>query len=291
MMQMYDYFYEEQSEQFAFYRIPKVLMTEECFAGLSTDAKILYGLFLDRVSLSRKNRWIDASGRIYIYYTLESIEENIGCAVQKAIKLLKELERYRLIERKKQGQGKPSAIYVKNFLPLRQSQGETYENHSSGLVKITGQDLRKSQGNNTEFNKTEENETDLIVSADGMRSDEREEYRAYFEETLEVPQMKAQHPFDEGMIDEILELILDTVCSRRETMLIAGEQRPLGVVKSRLMKLDSGHLAYVLDALKHNTADIRNIKQYILATLYNAPLTINNYYTTLVSHDMAAGKI
>ena len=95
----YDYFYEEQSEQFSFYRIPKALMTEKTFDGLSGDAKILYGLCLDRVSLSRKNRWVDAAGRIYIYYTLNSIMEDVGCAVQKAVKLLGELEKYGLIER------------------------------------------------------------------------------------------------------------------------------------------------------------------------------------------------
>ena len=80
-----DYFYEEQSEQFSFYRIPKALMTEKAFDGLSGDAKILYGLCLDRVSLSRKNRWVDAAGRIYIYYTLNSIMGDVGCAVQKAV--------------------------------------------------------------------------------------------------------------------------------------------------------------------------------------------------------------
>ena len=74
----YDYFYEEQSEQFSFYRIPKALMTEKAFDGLSGDAKILYGLCLDRVSLSRKNRWVDAAGRVYIYYTLNSIQAGTG---------------------------------------------------------------------------------------------------------------------------------------------------------------------------------------------------------------------
>ena len=138
----YDYFYEEESEQFAFYRIPKVLFTDERFRRISTSAKVLYGLLLDRVSLSAKNRWVDEQGRVYIYYTLESIQADLLCAV-----------------------------------------------------------------------------------------------------------------------------------------------------KSRFMKLDSSHLEFVLKGLSENTTLVRNMKQYLLAALYNAPLTINNYYKLLVHHDMAEGNI
>ena len=98
----FGYFHEEESEQFAFYRIPQVLFKDEKFAKLSTDAKVLYGLFLNRVSLSKKNHWIDDEGRVYVYYTLVSIQEDLHCASQKALKLLKELESYGLIERVKQ---------------------------------------------------------------------------------------------------------------------------------------------------------------------------------------------
>ena len=93
------------------------------------------------------------------------------------------------------------------------------------------------------------------------------------------------------VIDEILELILDTVCSTRKTIGIAGEQRPIDIVKSRFMKLDSGHLEFVLQSMSDNTTLVRNMKQYLLAALYNAPLTMNNYYKSLVKHDMASGII
>ena len=95
----FGYFHEEESEQFAFYRIPQVLFKDEKFAKLSTDAKVLYGLFLNRVSLSKKNHWIDDEGRVYVYYTLVSIQEDLHCASQKALKLLKELESYGLMAR------------------------------------------------------------------------------------------------------------------------------------------------------------------------------------------------
>ena len=290
----YDYFYEEQSEQFAFYRIPKSLFTEKRFKGISTATKVLYGLLLDRVSLSAKNQWIDEEGRVYIYYTLENIQADLLCANEKATGLLRELERYGLIEREVQGLGRPNRIYVKNFIRSRKTGVQDHEKPDSGITKNRIQDSRKSNTNNTKYINTEKNNTDLISSAnsaesDEKRRDERNAYRQYFMEELSIEIMKDRHPYDQENIDEILELILDTVCSKRKTIGVAGEQRPIDVVKSRFMKLDSSHLEYVLQGLADNTTQIRNMKQYLLAALYNAPLTINNYYKSLVQHDFAAG--
>ena len=101
---MYDYFYGAEAEQFSFYRIPKVLFTEERFRSVSAEAKVLYGLLLDRMSLSCKNGWLDKEGRVYIIFTIEEVMTALGCADQKAGKLLHELEsKCRLIERKRQG--------------------------------------------------------------------------------------------------------------------------------------------------------------------------------------------
>ena len=114
----FKYFYGTESESFTFYRIPKALMTEEVFKVLTSDAKILYGLMLDRMSLSLKNGWFDEDGRVYIYYSIEDVMESMGCSKNKGMKTLQELDMTTgigLIERKKQGQGKPSIIYVKNF--------------------------------------------------------------------------------------------------------------------------------------------------------------------------------
>lgn len=112
----YEYFYGAQAEQFSFYRIPKALFTEPNFRELSTDAKVLYGILLDRMSLSLKNQWLDAQNKIYIIFTVEEIMDALNCANQKATRLMVELEKQAgLIERKRQGLGRPNLIYVKNF--------------------------------------------------------------------------------------------------------------------------------------------------------------------------------
>lgn len=178
---MYDYFYGAEAEQFSFYRIPKVLFTEERFRSVSAEAKVLYGLLLDRMSLSCKNGWLDQAGRVYIIFTIEEVMTALGCADQKAGKLLHELEsKCRLIERKRQGLGKPNLIYVKNFVdkdvdnasgstaPSPESRFQNRENHDSGAVKITDQESLKSRGSYTD-----KNDTDFIPSHTRTRSDWR----------------------------------------------------------------------------------------------------------------------
>ena len=119
----FDYFYGQQSDLFTFYRVPKVLFTNERFWNISADAKMLYGILLDRMSLSAKNGWIDKNGRVYIIFTIDEAKMALNCAEQKAIKLLSELEKKAgLIERKRQGLGKPNLIYVKNFISAVDSQ-------------------------------------------------------------------------------------------------------------------------------------------------------------------------
>ena len=113
---MNDYFYGEQIDNFTFYRVPKALFTIPCYKTLSVEAKILYGLLLDRAALSTRNGWKDEQGRIFIYYTVKEVMAEVGCSKQKAIRLLGELEhKADLIRRVKQGLGKPNRIYVKNF--------------------------------------------------------------------------------------------------------------------------------------------------------------------------------
>lgn len=112
----FDYFTGMEAEQYSFYRVPKVLFTESCFKALSCEAKVLYGLMLDRMSLSIKNRWLDSEDRVYIIFTVEEIAELMNCGTQKAVKLVKELDSNNgigLIEKKRLGLGKPNVIYVK----------------------------------------------------------------------------------------------------------------------------------------------------------------------------------
>ena len=299
---MYDYFYGAESEQFSFYRIPKVLFTEERFKAISAEAKVLYGLLLDRMSLSAKNGWQDKENRVYIIFTIEDIMEAMGCADQKAGKLLYELEsKCGLIERKRQGLGKPNLIYVKNFVTPLESRFLNRENHDSGEVKITDQEPLKSRSNNTENNNTERSDTDSFPftsfredhGRESKRSDvnQRDRHREIISENISYGILLQDYPLDRDILTEILELMVDTVCTTRSTVRISGDDKPAEVVKSQFLKLDSEHIRFVMDGLKDNTTRIRNMRQYLLATLYNAPLTIGNYYRSLVSHDMSEGFI
>ena len=111
-----DYFYGGESEQYSFYRIPKVLFTAAHYRAVPVEAKVLYGLLLDRMALSARNGWLDEGRRVFIYFTLEDAMAMMGCGHNKAVRLFADLEQIGLIERRKQGQGRPTRIYVKNFI-------------------------------------------------------------------------------------------------------------------------------------------------------------------------------
>ena len=135
-----DYFYGQAGKLFSFYRIPKALFQEQRFQNLSTDAKTLYGILLDRMSLSVKNEWFDKQGRVFIIFTIEDVKRALCCADNKATKLLRELENFGLIERKRRGLGKPSLVYVKNFSSdLSNERVQNRENHESGSPIIPSQ--------------------------------------------------------------------------------------------------------------------------------------------------------
>ena len=308
----FDYFYGRGTEQYAFYQVPKILITDDQFADITTDAKLLYSLMLDRSSLSAKNGWLDKEGKGYIFYTLEQIMTDMHCANQKATKLLKELETKGLIERKKRGQGKVTRIYVRDFATGLHGDGngerqiETHENHDSQThenresrdVKITSPDSWKSCTNNTHINNTDMRKTDPInLSAESanpgekvVRMDDpmriRKQYEDYLREKLRIDVLIQNNPCDVGRINEIFNLMLDVLCSTAKTIRISGDDKPIDVVRAQFMKIDSGHMEYILDCFKHQITDIRNVKQYLLATIYNAPLTIDHYYTSKVNYDM-----
>ena len=118
---------------------------------------------------------------------------------------------------------------------------------------------------------------------------ERESYRELILENIEYDCLIQNHHLDRDRLDELVELMVDTVCSRRETIRIAGDDYPAEVVKSRFLKLDSSHIEFVMECLHNNTTEVRNIKQYLLTVLFNAPTTMSNHYTAQVNHDMHAG--
>ena len=173
----FDYFYGNEAEQFTFYRIPKILITSPHFKKISDSAKLLYGLMLDRMSLSIRNGWLDDDNRAYIFFTTNDVMEQMCCGTEKATKMLTELDSEKgigLIERVKQGQGKPAIIYLKKFYELedtarstklseiesqdfQESKVKTFENRKTRLSKIESQDFWKSK------NKTFENRNVIII--------------------------------------------------------------------------------------------------------------------------------
>ena len=196
----FDYFYGNEAEQFTFYRIPKILITSPHFKKISDSAKLLYGLMLDRMSLSIRNGWLDDDNRAYIFFTTNDVMEQMCCGTEKATKMLTELDSEKgigLIERVKQGQGKPAIIYLKKFYELEdtarstklseiesqdfqeskvktfenrktrlskiesqdfwKSKNKTFENRKSGLSEIESLEFRKSKCNNTDINNTDIN--------------------------------------------------------------------------------------------------------------------------------------
>ena len=242
-----DYFYGQSGELFSYFRIPKALFQDSRFRQLSTDARTLYGILLDRMSLSARNCWLDEQGRVYIIYTVREVQESLCCAEHKSVKLFRELEDMDLIERKRRGLGRPSLIYVKDF--------------SSGLPK--------AQANKTDKNKTEWNDPDPIYSG-GIR----EQLEDYFYQSLEVDLLLRLCPDEEDTIYQIVDLLVDTCSTKRKLLRVAGDDKPAEVVRSRFMKLNADHIRFVLKCLAESTAPVRNMKQYLLAALYNAPTTI-----------------
>ena len=321
----FDYFYGTQADQYSFYRIPKALFQNDYFKNLSSDAKILYGLMLDRMSLSIKNQWFDEQNRAYIYFSIEDIMDLLNCGKNKAIKSLQELDQENgigLIEKKRQGFGKTNIIYVKSFvipdkkiavqedLPgtsqkfeiqtadekeddtevckinFKKSQKQTSRSPENKLPEVC---KTNSIYNNLSYNKENDTESDLIGSSQ-MRSAEgmttMQAYGSLIKENIDYDNLLITHPFEQELINGIYELILETVLCQNEEILIASNRYPVQFVKSKFLKLKYSHIEYVIECLKKNTSKVKNIKKYMLAALFNAPVTIDGYYQAEVNHDM-----
>ena len=346
----FDYFHGYESEQFAFYRIPKVLFTDDYFKDLSSDAKVLYGLMLDRMSLSIKNNWIDEEDRVYIIFTLEQVMQYMNCGRDKGMKTLAELDTKKgigLIERVKQGFGKPDVIYVKSFLikenaaseqeaedtkspesseqmeqvgktDLSWSEKPTSRGRKNRLLEVDKTDflrsekptyrsresrlaeVGKSDSNYTNINKNNKSNTDLInpsVEVQGNRTEDRMDAMDVIQAYTDIVKTNIDYDIliqgcrtgDREYIDEIVELLVETISIDRETVMISGAEYPYQFVKNKLLKVNYSHIQYVLECLHDTTTKVRNVKAYLLTCLFNAPSTIGNYYRAEVNHDMYGG--
>ena len=303
----FDYYYGSQADQFSFIRIPRMLLTEETFSSLTLQSKMLYSVLLDRMSLSMKNGWFDEENRVYIIYQISEIQSD-------------------LVQKKKRGFGLPSIIYVKSFLIRKDYSRSIESGTSAGKQILSrSTDFRTSDGvkctpkgaetdisevtkstplvvpesaplnNKTNTNNIYQSHTksNHILSADGdaMRCDPSPEdiikaYEKIIKDNIEYDALLQANKFDEELIQGIFELILETVVSQSETILIDSEIYPVALVKSKFLKLNYMHIDYVLSCMRGNTTKVKNIKKYLLATLFNAPTTIEGYYRAEVNADM-----
>jgi len=280
---LYDTFFRvEESEQFTFYRVPKTLMTNPKYKLISAEAKLLYGLLLDRMGLSVKNGWCDDNGLVFIYFTIEETMEYLGCGHDKAAKLFSELEKVELLERRKQGQGKPAIIYVKKFISdIGKSEVKKSENSKSRNLSFRSQNIGKLDANNTEINNIDFNDTNSSIYLD-----EVDTIRESIKENIAYDLLVERHPTQKDRIKELVCLMVDTICTTKKTIRISGNDFPKEMVKSRFMKLTDEHIEYVFNSLDNNPLNVRNIRAYLLSALYNAPTTMGNYYQALVNHDL-----
>lgn len=341
----FDYYYGIEAEQFSFYRVPRLLIKDERFKGLSSDAKLLYGLMLDRMSLSMKNGWLDDENRAYIIYTVDAIMEDLGCAKATCVKIMKELDTENgigLIEKKRRGLGKPDIIYVKNFSSITDGQREEIPDTADKITEVQKLNFKKSNNytsrssetelqevqnlehqkskmqtsrgseselaevqelapNYTNYNYTNQSYIDRSYINPINQSENRQEdtidgmddantYIAIIKENIEYEHhMKFEKHGDRELYQELFEVICEVVCVKRKSIRIGGEEYPYELVKSKFLKLNSGHLGYVIECMKNTTTKIGNIKAYMITALYNAPNTINHYYQQEVNHDMYGG--
>ena len=282
-----DYFYGQESEEFIYFKIPRLLITDQKFKHVSTDAKLLYGMLLDRMGLSAKNSWYDDYGRVYIYYTVDEICGDMCCGRDKAMKLLAELDQKKgigLVERVKQGQGRPTKLYVKR-LTTRTAPPEPDPPPPDHFTPCS--EVEKIDPNHTKGNQTDLNHPDPSIlppkPPSGVMGMDRYELREEVKANIDFENLRRAHPYDD--VDSLLELVVDVLGSTAPTLRIAGENLPADTVKQRFRRLDSTHMEYVMEAMGQTTTKINNIRAYLLTALYNAPVTMGPYYSAAVRHD------
>ena len=316
----FDYFYGNEAEQFTFYRIPKVLVSSPQFKKVSDSSKLLYGLMLDRMSLSIRNGWFDEKNRAYIFFTIKDIMELMCCATEKATKITAELDSEKgigLIERVKQGQGKPAKIYLKKFVSDSEDYSEksrvseienqdfgnpksqTFENRKSRVSTVESAEFRKSECNNTDNNYTESNDTDLsninpINSGTAGSTEAPERLIDRYNKT--ITQIKKQIEYDGLINTNDVDIINNIVNVMADVMLIdipyyeiEGKKIPAELVRIRYSQITYYSLDAFLIEFGEIYHKIKNPKAYLITALYNVALTAGTALSNRVKHDMHGG--
>ena len=323
MDKIFDYYYGIEAEQFSFYRIPRQLIKDKRFKCLSSDAKLLYGLMLDRMSMSMRNGWLDEENRVYIIYTLDNIIDDLNSSRPTCVKILKELDCIGLIEKRRRGRGKPDIIYVKNFLnsdPINlEDKDLNLDSESTPSQEVKKFNFKKSKNltsrskevlplevkkfnpnynnnnynNNNYINPIYQSKTDdeldtqdrLIDEIDPI--DETDTYMQIIKNNIEYD-YHMQHDNSElkELIDELYNVICEVVCVKRKSIKISGVDYPFNLVKAKFLKLNYSHLLYVIECMQRTTTEIGNIKAYMITALYNASSTMSHFYQQQVQHDL-----
>ena len=293
---MNPYISEKNTGEFTFYRVPKVLIDDPRYRGVSTDAKLLYALLLDRLSLSLRSCWQDEQGSAYLYYSVAAVREALDCCKEKACKLLRELEDACLIERRAQGRGKPDRIYLCRFETVenrcersakldtfgggRSEKQDTSDGRQSEKPTPSGRKSRPPEVGKSDPNKTEKNKTEFskiyLSSPEPMIEDE-------IREQIEYETLAKCCPAD--TLDCMVRLIADAERSAAPTLRIGKEDVPRAEVLERLRALDRFHIEYILDCMEESRPSIRNIRSYLLTAMYRAPETMEGYYAAKVARD------
>ena len=302
----FEYYYGTQADQFSFIRIPRILLLDEAFSALSLSAKVLYSVLLDRMGLSMKNKWLDEENKVYIIYQITEIQSDLGFSKKKAMDYLTELEKIGLIEKKKRGFGLPNIIYVKSFMAHQSSQrsnemGTSQEKdvvHRSierGTPEVMNKHLRGAETDTSEvpqnglqevpktvplYNKTymnynnQSNITSNHIKSDGdrIRCDQKEQtinaYAELVKKNIDFDVLLHTYSREQDLVEEIYQLILETVQTEKDMIRIAGEYYPAGFVKGKLLKLNYSHKEFIL-SVKH-TADAEQKLETVEEQLENA---------------------
>ena len=304
ILKQFDYYYGLQAESFNFIQVPRFLFTSPEFRSIKSDSKILYSLMLDRMSLSRKNGWLDEENRVYIIYTLEEMMDSIGCGHTKCVELMKELSTFGLIERKKRGLGKPDIIYVKDFLhaieepsnpdkytDFRKTEGKTSaeksdfqntesktsEKRNSGLPENGTQDFRKSESSKTNINNNYNNQTDLSYlplllcqqEENGRRRAEEEEEK--IKKQIDYDRLVRMHQGNLDLLAFILKQMTDMMLeTKNRTELSMNRYEDSRVVKGKLSQITFDDIENLLHKLPDKKdSQIKNETGYLRTCLFN----------------------
>lgn len=311
----FDYYYGAEADQFSFVRIPRVLFTDkEKFGTLSNEAKLLYGLLLERMELSKKNNWIDEKNRVYIIFKIEEIADRMNCGHEKACNILKELDDENgigLISKKRRGMGLPAIIYVKNFIVRDEAEkdiepkdkaddSEQDNSPKTRLPKIGNQEVGKSEDHFSYIDKSyidlsyienqsiNQSATPKKFPTPPRLIDEidRETVEQSVKEQIEYDSL-ITHP-DEAvvsMVEEIKDLIVDVISGERN-IFIEGKKISEEAARSAYRKLTSEHITDVLRNILNYPGKISRIDRFLTAALYNSAFTLTNQTFSGFEHDM-----